>query len=139
MYKQTIHTSATVLEWAKDVENSSQWITLCVLPNVVEKCLEFVLSALPQESLWVHAIQHFVTVRYTAFPSASRLEHSALYSETCPSDCRRQMKCDCNEEWKVLNAFDYVIEEMKQKLLYWTKLEPLKVKGEFRHECKVSS
>ena len=24
MYKQTIHTSATVLEWAKDVENSSQ-------------------------------------------------------------------------------------------------------------------
>jgi hypothetical protein len=39
-----------------------------VLPNVVEKCLEFVLSALPQESLWVHAIQHFVTLRYTAFP-----------------------------------------------------------------------
>jgi len=39
-----------------------------VLPNVVEKCLEFVLSALPEESLWVHAIQHFVTLRDTPVP-----------------------------------------------------------------------
>jgi len=40
---------------------------------------------------------------------------------------------------KVFNAFDYVIEETKQNFLFWTKLEPLKVKGYFRQECKVSS
>jgi hypothetical protein len=57
-----------VLEWAKDVENSIQCRTLFVLPNVVQKCLEFVLFALPQESLWAHAIQHFVTLRDTPVP-----------------------------------------------------------------------
>jgi hypothetical protein len=42
------------------------------------------------------------------------------------------MRCDCNEKGKVFNAFDYldyVIEEMKENFLFWTKLELLKVKG----------
>jgi hypothetical protein len=52
MQKQTVDAVANVLEWVKDVENSIQRRSLCVLPNVLEKCLQFVLSILTQESLW---------------------------------------------------------------------------------------
>jgi hypothetical protein len=69
----------------------------------------------------MHAKEHFVMLRDTSDPlcflptSPALSEHPFFYSEITLWDCRLQMRCDCIENEKLFNAFDYVNRKIKHK------------------------